>query len=128
MAKDGTNRGGPRPGTGPKRKALVDKIIDGTAKGSLVMPDNLPEPTEIESLDIPPVREYLKQKQKNGSDLCAEEIYKETYQWLKVRGCDGLVNKQLVEQYAMSVARWIQCEKAISEFGYLAKQVCIIQR
>ena len=32
-----------------------------------------------------------------------------------------LVNNQLIEQYAMSVARWIQCEEAISEFGYLAK-------
>lgn len=35
MAKDGTNRGGPRPGTCPKRKALVDKIQDGTPKGTL---------------------------------------------------------------------------------------------
>ena len=121
MARDGTNRGGPRPGTGPKRKALVDKIMDGTAKGTLVMAEELPEPAHIEGLDIPPVREYLKQKQKNGSDLCAEEVYKETYQWLQARGCEGLVNKQLVEQYAMSVARWIQCEEAISEFGYIAK-------
>ena len=46
MAKDGTNRGGPRPGTGPKRKPLADKITDGTAKGTLVMPDDFPEPGE----------------------------------------------------------------------------------
>ena len=32
-----------------------------------------------------------------------------------------LVNNQLIEQYAMSVSRWIQCEEAISEFGFLAK-------
>lgn len=121
MAKDGTNRGGPRPGTGPKRKPLVDKISDGTAKGTLVMSDDFPEPTDIEGEDIPPVRDYLKAKQKNGSELCAEEIFKETYLWLKRRGCEMLVNNQLIEQYAMSVARWIQCEEAISEFGYLAK-------
>ena len=27
----------------------------------------------------------------------------------------------LLERYAMSAARWIQCEEAISEFGFLAK-------
>ena len=37
MAKDGTNRGGPRPGTGPKRKPLADKITDGTAKAKLLI-------------------------------------------------------------------------------------------
>jgi hypothetical protein len=31
------------------------------------------------------------------------------------------VSTQLVEQYAMSVSRWIQCEECISEFGFLAK-------
>lgn len=121
MAKDGTNRGGPRPGTGPKKKPLADKITEGKAKGTLVMPDDFPEPEHIEGEDIPPVREYLKARQKNGSGLCAEEIFQETYMWLKARGCEQLVNKQLIEQYAMSVARWIQCEEAISEFGYLAK-------
>ena len=121
MAKDGTNRGGPRPGTGPKRKALTDRITDGTARGAMVMPDDFPEPADIRGEDVPPVHEYLKARQKNGSELCAEEIFRETYKWLKARGCEMLVNNQLIEQYAMSVARWIQCEEAISEFGYLAK-------
>ena len=57
----------------------------------------------------------FKAKQKNGSDLCAEEIFRETWLWLKARGCEMLVNNQLIEQYAMSVARWIQCEEAISD-------------
>ena len=26
-----------------------------------------------------------------------------------------------IEQYAMSVSRWIQCEQCISEYGFLAK-------
>ena len=70
---------------------------------------------------MPAVKDYLKATQKNGKDLCAEDIYIETYKWLKDRSCEMLVNNQLIEQYAMSVARWIQCEEAISEFGYLAK-------
>lgn len=47
MAKDGTMRGGARPNTGPKKKALADKIIEGKASvedGAVV----LPEPVEIE--------------------------------------------------------------------------------
>ncbi len=120
MAKDGTMRGGARPNTGPKKKALADKIIDVKASvenGAVV----LPEPVEIEGVDMPPIKEFLKAKQKNGKDMCAEEVYKSTYLWLKKRRCEKLVSTQLLEQYAMSVSRWVQCEEAISEFGFLAK-------
>ena len=81
----------------------------------------LPEPPAFEGADVPPIKEYLKARQKNGKDLCAAEVYEETWKWLKERGCDRLVNSQLVEQYAMSVSRWIQCEECISEYGFLAK-------
>ncbi|MBQ7294347.1 MAG: terminase [Clostridia bacterium] len=117
MAKDGTNRGGPRPGTGPKKKPLIDKINDGTADGEKI----LPQPADIEGYDIPPVKDYLKAKQKSGKDLCAEDVFIATYKWLKNCGCEKLVTLQQIEQYAMSVSRWIQCEEAISEFGFLAK-------
>ena len=117
MAKDGTNRGGPRPGTGPKKKALIDKINDGTADGEKI----LPQPADIEGYDVPPVKDYLKAKQKSGKDLCAEDVFIATYKWLKNCGCEKLVTLQQIEQYAMSVSRWIQCEEAISEFGFLAK-------
>ena len=42
-------------------------------------------------------------------------------EWLAERKCATLVSPQLLERYAMSVARWIQCEEAISDFGFLAK-------
>lgn len=116
MAKDGTNRGGARVGSGRKSKALIDKINDGTA--AQVM--EFPEPAEMSGEDMPPVKEYLKAKQNHGKSY-AEEVFAETWQWLKERGCDKLVSTQLVEQYAMSVSRWIQCEECISEFGFLAK-------
>lgn len=60
-------------------------------------------------------------KTKDGHDLCAEDVYRETYGWLRQRKCEKLVSRQLIDQYAMSVARWIQCEQAISEYGFLAK-------
>ena len=120
MAKDGTMRGGPRANSGPKKKALADKLLEGKAElnnGAVV----LPEPVSIEGVDMPPVKDFLKAKQKNGKDMCAEEVYKSTYLWLKKRRCEKLVSIQLLEQYAMSVSRWVQCEEAISEFGFLAK-------
>lgn len=87
MAKDGTLRGGQRVGAGRKSKALADKIVDGRLDGAMV----LPEPTEIEGADVPPVKEYLKASQKNGKDLCAEAVYRDTWNWLKARGCETLV-------------------------------------
>ena len=117
MAKDGTARGGPRTGAGRKPKALADKVAQGMAADVL----ELPEPPAIDGADMPPVKDYLKAAQKSGKDLCAAEVYEETWRWLKERGCERLVGVQLVEQYAMSVSRWIQCEECISEYGFLAK-------
>ena len=37
------------------------------------------------------------------------------------KGCADLVSQELIEHYAMSVSRWIQCQNAISEYGYLSK-------
>lgn len=117
MAKDGTARGGARTGAGRKPKALAGKIGEG---GSAAVMD-LPEPPAIDGADMPPVKDYLKAAQKSGKDLCAAEVYEETWKWLKERGCERFVGVQLVEQYAMSVSRWIQCEECISEYGFLAK-------
>ncbi len=125
MAKDGTMRGGPRVGqTGRPKKALIEKVETNNPGGRklevLNIPDNL-EGTDFEGNDMPPVKEYLSAQQRDGSSLEAAEIFKSTWLWLKKIGCERFVNKQLIEQYSMSVARWIQCEEAISSFGFLAK-------
>ena len=117
MAKDGTNRGGPRPGQGRPPKPLVDRINEGMAAQVI----DFPEPINLTGTDMPPVKEFLKEKQKIGKDLCAEEVFRETWEWLRDRGCEKLISVQLLEQYSMAVARWIQCEQVISEFGFLAK-------
>ena len=132
MAKDGTNRGGRRVRAGDKPMSAAEKIQKGQTVR--VMENNLPvlTPTEldavdlpegavIEGADMPKPSDYLSARQKNGVPLGADEIYKETWLWLKERGCEKLVSTQLVRNYAMSVSRWIQCEHAISEYGFLAK-------
>lgn len=117
MAKDGTMRGGARPGSGPKRKALTDKIASGKADGAAVLQVS----ADLKGEDMPPVKDYMKAAQKGGEYFCAEEVYVDTWNWLKQRGCETLVNPQLIQQYAMSVARWISVEVFISQTGYLAR-------
>ncbi len=116
MAKDGSSRGGRRPGAGRKKKPAIEKIEAGEDV-SLI----LPEPVDLRGIETPPVKEYLKANQKCGIELSAEDVFDDTYRWLSARGCETLVGQQLIEQYAMSVARYIQCETAISQFGFLAK-------
>lgn len=85
MAKDGTMRGGARVGSGRKSKALTEKIGSGLAASVI----DLPEPEEISGEDMPPVKEFLKASQKSGIDLCAEDVFRSTFLWLKERGVTG---------------------------------------
>ncbi len=121
MAKDGTARGGQRVGAGRKSKALSDKIAAGNPGNRKLKVIDLPKVKDLDGEDMPEPREYLKAAQKNGMTFDAEEIFKETYRWIKERGCERIISKQLIEQYAMSVSRYIQCEQAVSEYGFLAK-------
>lgn len=80
--------------------------------------DDIPE---LEGADMPPIDEYLRQEQKCGKSLIADEIIAKTVEWLREIRCEHIVSRQLLEQYAMSVARWIQTEQLISDTGFLAK-------
>lgn len=132
MARDGTNRGGRRPRSGEKPQAVSEKIQKG--KQVRVMTNDIPTltPEELEAVDLPEgatmlgntmpkPSEYLSAKQKNGMPLGADEIYKEIWLWLKERHCEKLVNKRLIESYAQTFARYIQCEEALSSYGLLGK-------
>lgn len=132
MAKDGTNRGGRRVRAGDKPMSAVEKIQKGlpvqimnndipeleTAELEAV---DLPEGAVLHGVDMPKPGDYLSARQKNGMPLGADEIYKETWLWLKKRGCENLVNKRLIESYAQAFARYIQCEDAVSTYGLLGK-------
>lgn len=120
MAKDGTVRGGARPGAGKKRKALSEKILEGKAAASIDVPE-LKVESDINGNDMPPVSEYMQARQKNGIPIKAKEVYERTWAFLKTCGCELKVSKNLLEHYSMNYARWIQCEEAISQFGLLAK-------
>lgn len=132
MAKDGTNRGGRRIRAGDKPTPAAEKIQKGQL--ARVMSNDLPTFTtaELEAVDLPDGAvldgadmprpgDYLSARQKNGIPLGADEIYKETWLWLKERGCERLVNPRLIESYAQAFARYIQCEEATSTYGLLGK-------
>ena len=111
MAKDGTSRGGARPGAGRKKKALADKIMEGKA---------LPPVTPLEGVDMPDIKEYLTESQHTG-ELHADEVYRETWEWLARNGCAQYISPTQLEEYAMITARWIQLEQISNEMGFLSK-------
>ena len=89
MSKDGTNRGGSRPGAGRKPKALTEKLANGNPGGrKLTTVDFGSDAADLQGAEMPPVKDYLKAKQKDGSVTCAEDILKETWEWLHERKCD----------------------------------------
>lgn len=124
MAKDGTVRGGARVGAGRRRKSVNEKYEAGNPGGRKLeiidIPDNL-SAVDLESEDMPPVKDYMSEIQRDGTVLCAPEIYRNTMTWLTKLGIAHLVSPVQVEQYSMYVARWIHCEQAISKYGYIAK-------
>lgn len=113
MDKNGGNRGGARPGAGRKKKSLADRILDGN-------PVTVMDAPELSAADMPEVKDYLKAEQRNG-ELHAEEIYRDTWEWLQKQGCARLINGQLLEEFALNAARWRQMEEFVSEYGPLGK-------
>lgn len=121
MAKDGTNRGGARIGSGQKKKPLADRITNGNPGKRKLEVIDFTNAIDLQGQPMPEPRTMLSSVQKDGKILVATEIYQITWRWLEERGCANLVLPQLLERYAMSAARWIQCEEAVTEFGFLAK-------
>ena len=114
---------GPKPGTGGRpKKPIADKIAEGNlGKRPLTVIDFKDSAADLEGQPMPEPSEYLSATQKDGSTLCAAEIYEKVWKWLSERGCASIVSPMLIERFAMSTARWIQCEAVTSELGFLAK-------
>jgi hypothetical protein len=131
VAKDFTNRGGSRIRAGERPQALADKLAAGKharvldtadlTDGIVLEGGELNDAAELYGSDMPPPSEYLSARQKDGNVLGADELYTETWNWLKARGCEKFVNPRLIEAYAQSFTRYIQCEDAISTYGFLGK-------
>jgi len=114
--------GGSRPGAGRKKKALSEKLVDGNpGKAPLTKLQFSVQNTNLTGEDMPPVAEYLTQVTKNSQQNIAALVYENTWKWLRDRGCEQYVNKDLIEQYALYMQRAIQCQEGINQYGLLAK-------
>jgi len=115
------NSGGSRVGAGRKQKALTDKILEGNLGGRKIKVLDFGEITDIQGVTMPKPKDYLSAQQRDGKELIAKEIYEATWEWVNERGCAHLINPQIIEQYSVAVARAVQCEEAISTYGFLSK-------
>ena len=113
--------GGARPGAGQKKKPLADKMLDGNPGKRKLTVVEFPNAVEFRGEKMPQPSTMLSAVQKDGKPLIASEIYERTWDWLNERGCANIVSPQVLERYAMSAARWIQCEEAVTAYGFLAK-------
>ena len=91
-------RRGPKPGTGGRpKKAIADRIADGNpGRRSLTVIDFGDSAADLEGQEMPKPSEFLSARQKDGSILCAAEIYENVWKWLAERGCAALVSPQLI--------------------------------
>ena len=123
MARDGTNRGGRRVRAGDKPASAAEKLQKGQQVQILQKDTPTLSPTELEAVDLPEgaVRNRADMPKPSGLPRGADEIYQETWLWLKERGCERLVNPRRIEAYAQAFARYIQCEEATSTYGLLGK-------
>lgn len=111
-------RGGARPGAGRKKTAVKDKAAAGNPGGRPLEVLDIPE---LEGVEMPEPHDFLSAEQRDGNPLQAKDIYTSTWNWLKRIGCAAKVSPDLIERYAMSSARWIQCEETTSKLGFLSK-------
>ena len=72
---------GPKPGTGGRpKKPLADKITDGNpGKRPLTVIDFKDNVADLEGQVMPKPSDYLSARQKDGSTLCAADIYEKEF-------------------------------------------------
>ena len=78
MAKDGTNRGGARLGSGQKKKPIADKLLDGNPGHRKLTVMEFTDTADLTGEPMPEPRDYLKARQKDGSTTLAADIFHNT--------------------------------------------------
>ena len=102
------NSGGKRVGAGRKKKPLADKITEGEKSF-----------TDSKSIVTTKLQKVVTSGMLIEKDLYLEKILTHTTDWLNQRKCLELISPILLERYAISVLRWVQCENKLSEQGYI---------
>ena len=112
---------GPKPGNGGRpKKPLAEKVLEGNTGRRPITVINFPA-ADLQGADMPPPKEYLAERQKDGESTIAAEVYENTWNWLKARECAQLIPSEILEHYSHTVGRWVQLERAITQYGFLGK-------
>ena len=111
-------QGGKRPGAGRKPKGVKEKADNGNPGGRRLTVLDIPD---TEGAAMPPPNEILSATQKDGTKLKAAEIYERVWNWLDKIGATAYIAPEVIEQYAMCRARWLQCEEMTNELGFLSR-------
>ena len=88
MAKDGTNRGGARPGAGAKKKPLADKLMEGNPGKRNITVINFENAAELEGQEMPRPSEMLSAVQKDGKPLTENRCRRRKY--IRKRGSGSM--------------------------------------
>jgi hypothetical protein len=72
---------------------------------------------------VPEVLGYLKDIQKDGDKILAEQYFESIWNWLVERKCENLFEVHYLQRFAMQQARYTQLERLISKHGFLAKSI-----
>jgi len=75
MAKDGTNRGGARIGSGQKKKPLADKIAQGNPGKRKLEIIDFQNTADLKGQEMPKPRAMLSAVQKDGKTLVASDRF-----------------------------------------------------
>ena len=110
--------GGKRPGAGRKPKGVAEKAANGNPGGRKLTVLDIPD---TEGMQMPPPDEILSATQKDGTKLKAAEIYERVWNWLDRLGATAYITPEVIEQYAICRARWLQCEDMTNELGFLSR-------
>ena len=112
MAKDGTRRGGARPGAGRKKKQKPEppeNIIQTTAV------------TDDERRSFPQFNRLLYDAQGAYPMTDAEDVYYSIFKFIRDNDAEKRVSKELLELFAVTYIRWVQAEREIAAQGFTAE-------
>jgi hypothetical protein len=115
-------RGGVRPNSGRKKKPLAEKQLYGNIGHETA--DKLKPPLAggMKLNEIPEIADYIKNASAQiGDGEIAEKRFNETWKWIDAKGCAECVKRELVEQYAVTYARWVYCVEKTNLYGVLTK-------
>ena len=112
MAKDGTRRGGARPGAGRKKKSAKPESPENVLQISGV--------TEDERESFPRFNRLLYDAEGAFALKEAESVFYSVYRYARKNGAEEKLPQELVELFSVSYSRWVQVEREISSKGFTA--------